>query len=605
MKRFLDNFKTLLMFLTCLIAFSCMKHEIPMDEGITDEQVQKNLKDVFGTTFSPSQDWKSTTSGTLKIKGIPAKVEKIQLIAYIAVDDSTSDASVLNEVWPEGKSEVDVVYDIPTDNKGLYVAFFSGNTCSIVKALTDVVSYTESANTRAVTRAITTSFTLPSVDLSLFRSIDSYASTRGWIPGEKLWQMEDYIAQKMDVADYDQAYKDIFRMIIFTHFKNGRKYNNLPLVKESGFYNESAYPFTTGEDPIIISPVYKNDGGYKEVVNSDLYYYYFKDEDLVGKDVASYLKSLPKYKAIQFDQCIKGDDEICKHAAYALIYWGDGTPSEGTTGSYYFPAGYKIGFMVRAMTTAESGKKQGELYSDGRLNNDINNYSACNFKSSKLGTDGPRGAWITVNGRTMLCLESGTDSDFNDIILEVEGGIDPPIYVPDIEYNSYTFCFEDTPVGDYDMNDVVIRAKRINETKVEYEVVACGAYDELFIMNINGQVINSGVEVHRMFNKGPETYINTLTGQSFTMVKDQVTVSSNFSFLDESTQPYIYDKTTDVTTKISRKGESPHGIMIPYSFRWPLEKVCVKDAYTQFNNWGQNPVTSTEWYKYPEESLVF
>ena len=53
-----------------------------------------------------------------------------------------------------------------------------------------------------------------------------------------------------------------FRQIIFSYFKNGRKYNNLPLVKSSSYYNETVYPITTGDEPIIVSPVYKNDGGY-------------------------------------------------------------------------------------------------------------------------------------------------------------------------------------------------------------------------------------------------------------------------------------------------------------------------------------------------------
>jgi hypothetical protein len=112
------------------------------------------------------------------------------------------------------------------------------------------------------------------------------------------------------------------------------------------------------------------------------------------------------------------DDVISKRAAYPLVYWGDGEPSIGTVGSYIFPEGYKIGFMVRANTTADGKKKQGELYGDGRLNNYINNFG--NFKSSNLGYDGPRMGWITVNTKMYACVESGTDSDFNDIILEVE-----------------------------------------------------------------------------------------------------------------------------------------------------------------------------------------
>ena len=70
-------------------------------------------------------------------------------------------------------------------------------------------------------------------------------------------------------------------------------------------------------------------------------------------------------------------------------------------------------------------------------------------------------------------------------------------------------------------------------------------------------------------------------------------------------QPYIYDMTTGLTVKLSKKGEDPHGIMIPNDFKYPKEKTCIKDAYLQFNNWGQNRITSTDWYKYPEVDKVF
>ena len=59
-----------------------------------------------------------------------------------------------------------------------------------------------------------------------------------------------------------------------------------------------------------------------------------------------------------------------------------------------------------------------------------------------------------------------------------------------------------------------------------------------------------------------------------------------------------------IIIKIVRKGQDPHAIMIPYEFRWPLEKICVKDAYLQFNNWGVSLVEDTDWYLYPEADKV-
>lgn len=602
--------KKLFCFITCtLLLTACMKHDFSENENYRNEQIKENLQKVFGVTFDPNHDWCTTTSGSITINNIPNTVEKVQLLAYLEsgdvneFDEKVTSVTVLNEGETNGQNSITLTYDVPKDNLGLFSCFISKDGSYTYKKVGDDNT---SNSRRALTRGTEAAYTLPVGDFYITNSEKSYANEKyKWNNGEMLYQIADYESQKMSVVDYDEDYKTTFRMLIFSYFKNGRKYNNLPLVKESGYYNEKAYPITTGDEPIIVSPVYKNDGGYKEVENSDLYYYYFKESEL-GDDPVAYIESLPKYKAIQFNQCIKGDDVISKHASYALMYFGEGVPEIGVTkGSYQFPKGYKIGFMVRAKTTAEGGKKQGELYGDGRLNNNINNYDKCNFKSSKLGTDGPRMAWLNVNGKLLLCCESGTDADFNDIILEVEGGIEGiDVPYPDMDYNYYTFCFEDTYLGDYDMNDVVIKGRRINETTVEYSVMACGAYDNLKIMNISGKVINSNTEVHAMFGVDGG-FINTVKGSYIEPVVEKVTVNKTFSFLDETTQPYIYDMNTGQTVKLSKKGENPYGIMIPYDFKYPLEKTCIKDAYLQFNNWGENPIISTGWYKEYLEDKVY
>ena len=596
--------------LSVLSAFmftSCLKHDFPSYDDNQKEQIKENVQRIFGTTFDENHDWCTTLSGELTINNIPSDTKKVQVLVYIQEEDGETSINILNEADINGESAITLHYDAPIDNFGLFVAFISDLNYTLKKVEGNTLEYVSAARTRA----ITTSYTLPSITPTIESVESSYAVARGWLDEESLYNVANYDGLQMPVADYGDDFKTIFKAIIFSYFKNGRAYNNLPLVKKSGYYNDEAYPITTGKEPILLSPVYKCDKATQygnEVWNSDLYYYYFKPSDLEGKDPVEFISSLPKYKAIPFNKHFgeTEDDATSKRTAYALMYFGDGKPEIGATGSFQFPEGYKIGFMVRAKTEyKDNGKprKQGELYGDGRLNNNINTYSECNFKSSKLGTDGPRIAWLVINGKTMMCWESGTDSDFNDIIIEVEGGFKPINIIPELEHNSYTFCFEDTPLGDYDMNDIVIKARRINKNKIEYSIVACGALDELFIMNINGNKINGGTEVHQLFGK-TGGFINTTLGDETPIVVDEIYVDDNFSFLNESTQPYLIDKSTNVEVKLSKKGEDPHGIMIPYDFKYPIEKVCIKDAYLEFNNWGENNITSTEWYKYPTE-LVF
>ena len=598
------------------------------------DSVAENVKNRFGVTFDPNHDWCTTTSGTVTISGIPAGATNVQLFALISKevknDDNETEAETsllkLNEATNVG-STVNLVYDAPKDHQAIYAAADVNGyrMMRLVKNGVADFSSTKSAAARRAARA-------PKYDdMYLFAdsTFESFASQRGWLPGQKLYGMsgEAYESWKQPAEPYSAEYKDLFRSLIFSYFKNGRNYNNLPLVMESKLVNDKVYPVTTGKEPIIISPVYKSDKAQtygNEVYNSDLYYYYFNDEALneyvkshSDKDPkeaeVDFLNALPKYKAIPFNQHFGSDEDdvIEKRFSYTLIYWGDGEPDYSRAGQE-FPEGYKIGFMVRAKTQykePDNGqiRKQGELYGDGRLNNDINNYSKCNFTSSHLGTDGPRACWLNVEDRLFLTFESGTDRDFNDIILEVEGGVDPISFIPEFERDFYTFCFEDRELGDYDMNDVVIRATRINETTVEYSIVACGAYDQLQVKNVNGATIKDDAEIHALFGVSTNTFINTVKGAtSLDPVTDQVTVSKNFSFLNAATQPYIHNVTMGKDIKLSQKGEDPHGIMIPYAFRWPKEKTCIKDAYLRFNEWGQNSrINSTDWYKYPVEENVY
>jgi hypothetical protein len=343
--------------------------------------------------------------------------------------------------------------------------------------------------------------------------------------------------------------------------------------------------------------------------------------DLAGKtgeEQVAYLKKLPKYRAIQLYHSVKKpfqmtNNVIKRETAYALIYWGEGEPVLGQTeGSYTFPKGYSIGFMVRSLDEKQKrgDEKDGELYCDGRLNTEINNYG--HFKTSGLKDDDPRMTWFWDNKKQYLCCESGSDRDFNDVVFEVLGGImaPPP---PKVDKNKYTFCFEDTPLGDYDLNDVVIRAYRQDKTHVVWQVVACGAYDEVYIKNIKGTLIAEDREVHSMFpGKAPLQFINTEqpVPETTPFPTEIQEVPEDFSFLKEEYQPYIYDGTTGVEVKLALVGQDPHGIMVPYEFRYPLERQRVCWAYPDFNSWGQGAYMIDEdeeddaWYKHPVENLV-
>lgn len=582
--------------------------------------IKANVEKVFGVTFASNHDWNSTTNGTVTLK-FDSSVKKVAVLASLSLtsdgDGIANSMKVLNQVETNNQTSVSLSYDAPSANQALYAAFYTASGCVFKKIESNTVTM-DQAPAKARTRGETEVYKIPEGDFSIGKIEDSWAAQRGWISGEKLYMLadEDYTRLKMEAPAFSDEYTQTFRDIIFSYLPNGRKINgvwnnNLPKVMALGYTDDNAYRVTTGTAPIIVSPVYKCDGAGtwgNEVYNSDLYYYYFKEESLnEATDKVAFLQNLPKFKLIPFNIHFGADEDnsIRKDAAFAALYFGDGTPEIGTKGSFIFPAGYKIGFMVRAKTDSEGSKKQGELYFDGRLNTKINAWP--NFSSSQLGATDPRATWFKLNNRLLQLWESGTDEDFNDIILEIEGGVEDIDIIPEFEYNTYTFCFEDREIGDYDLNDVVIKATRKSPTQVEYSIVACGAYDKLYVRNINEGNITDDAEIHSLFGVGQNTFINTESGANYyepiTVTK---TVDASFSFLNESTQPYLFDETTGKQVKLSKTGEDPHGIMIPYAdFKYPLEKICIKDAYGEFNNWGQNPVNSTDWYTKPVSGKVF
>ena len=605
---------------------SCSKEkDLYQGSQVSDEQIKENVQNVFGVKFADNQDWSTAVKSSISITADAdlTDIVKVQILTLSPFGNGDGNGStVLNEAEVTKGQTVELVYDAPLSQKTFYAACVTKDGQYFIKnfALGDSKVSFKSTNKQARRRALPEGVAekvnaLPTPTIGLIEN--SFAKDRNWEGFDNclLYQIGDRETYKdyiMNLDDYDEANKTLLKNIILTYLPN--KVSNIEKIRGSAYYNEKSYPITTGgEDPIVLSPIYKDDGGWKEVEGCDLYYYYFKKEDIdwmTEAEQVAYFKSLPKYKAIDLMNSVgknekstgMADKELKKETAYALIYWGEGIPAMGTEGTFVFPAGYYIGFMLR---NHDANKRHwGEMYCDGRLNKEVNHYG--DLASAKLGDTEPRIAWLAANNKMFVCCESGTDRDFNDVVFEIEGAVEPFVDMPMVEANSYSYCFEDTQLGDYDMNDVVIKAKRLSQTTIEYSIVACGAHDEIYVKNINQGAINDNAEVHSLFKVDQNTFVNTVVGAgTYKAITVKKTVSKTFSFTDPNSQPYLYNKTKDLEVRIAKAGEDPHGIMIPNDFLYPKEQVCIKNAYSEFNSWGQNPINSTNWYENPNESQVY
>ena len=166
---------------------------------------------------------------------------------------------------------------------------------------------------------------------------------------------------------------------------------------------------------------------------------------------------------------------------------------------------------------------------------------------------------------------------------------------------SWTYAFEDTPLGDYDMNDVVVRICENAENSDMLDVTLCatGAALNLYVY-LDDQMLfsGSGQEVHQVFGKEPGSFINTVNnGIKEDYVTTTIAKPANFSY--ETADVWI--KTPQMEVHVSKQGEDPHGIVVPGNWRWPREWQCIKVAYPNFIEFAKDASTTDEtirkWYQ--------
>lgn len=615
---------------------------------LTKEQIKQNVLEVFGTTFDSNHDWSSINTYSVSIKA-NANLKDIVKVQILTESPFLNDSStVLNEVKAQKGDVVTLKYDAPADLDQLIAACYDSNGKCFVQVFTpgqSSVSFLSSANarTRASSSALpeATSIVLKSKTKSINAQraeakwgVWAEASGQLWI-NDYLWEPKDGNLTNSWKIELGSIYRDIspltsseennIKAILGQYLakvENGSKKNNLKSIRNSQFFSmEDNYLTTNGVDPVTLIPIQAFTTEFKL---NEIYYYYFDPQKIEGKsetEVLAFLKALPKYKAIRIEKVETSDEmkvgALLHKREYLLPYYGDEEPSVNAAAfSTVFPKGYKIGFFNRKRENDNTnGNKNGCTYGDGRLNYETNHVSGHYLSAIDKSLGGstnngmqwtdPRIAIFCVNDNTYMCFEDGSDCNYCDMVIEVSGGtelIDETVEVP---YTTYTFCFEDRQNGDYDMNDVIIKARRIDETHISYSIEACGAHDELYLRNINGQKLNENTEIHALFGVGPETFVNTAGGEYKDPVVETFVVEKEFSFADLDKLVYIFNNTTKKEIKLSKNGEDPHGIIIPSDYLYPKEQVCIKDAYENFVDWGTQPSKyNRDWFrKYVEDNV--
>ena len=223
----------------------------------------------------------------------------------------------------------------------------------------------------------------------------------------------------------------------------------------------------------------------------------------------------------------------------------------------------------------------------------------------------PRIAMFKANNKIYMSFEEGADCSFSDLVLEVGGGVEElEDEEPEIEAEAYTMCFEDRPaVADYDLNDVVLRCIRIDNTTLELSLVATGANDNVYIHGATGWEWNDQ-EAHAIFGvitkEGGNRFVNTENGSDPIDVKSSyVTINEGVTIPQYLKNIYIENRTTGKEIHVSKQGEPPYAIIVPQDFQYPMEHTCITEAYAKFLEWAQNANKDKDWYVFEDANQVF
>lgn len=180
----------------------------------------------------------------------------------------------------------------------------------------------------------------------------------------------------------------------------------------------------------------------------------------------------------------------------------------------------------------------------------------------------------------------------------------------------YTYAFEDTKDGDYDMNDCVFQVWDDPEDENYYYIqpVACGARADIKVFLGDENVFNDA-EFHTLFqNSAAGYFINTCTYpderrldcELITPLRKQKPEGFSYLTADFWIEASTWDDPEGI--HIAREGDSPYAIVVPGgSWEWPSERTCVNVAYSDFNEWAAD-VTYEEgfnWYESGEGQNIY
>ena len=304
--------------------------DLPVETNL-DEKALQNAALALGVKIDTSHDWSTVENGSVTVTA-DADIEDIVKVQILTESPFfNADARVLTEAEVTNGQTVTLTYDAPKTYTRLIAACVSSKGEYYIKGFNTTdseVSFMNSASTRAVgeTRAAANLPNIDEIELKYSDSFQSFNARRALSDNTTFskWQGKNWEKERMwlpsgpassngwtierntiysaapALSDEDKAtLVDIFNSLLYRDDKSGYKgkRDNLSLIREGKavkFFNN--HMVSNGLAGITLIPVQM---ASTEAYMCDIYYYYYKQENVPsGTSEADYIKSLPKYKAV-------------------------------------------------------------------------------------------------------------------------------------------------------------------------------------------------------------------------------------------------------------------------------------------------------------------
>ncbi len=598
----------------CVMALFYSCHNMSSDLYDENSASLNSAEQKLGLCFDRNHDWTMSSTGSVMISAYPQDITTDSIFIYDADPFADSTAAVL---YASANESNIISYELPSYLQKVFVACkesnglmrsrqveSDGGTVDFTKSLYQV-SYTQNARTRSLSRSSDLEWQ-PTLNAKLL-------GDKGW---NDTYALIDRGSESRTFT-YDEF--DHFNKSFTNFFKEGH-YNNRILYTYENLRTYTHMTVGNGGGEITLTAVHKQ----SNVGQMFGYYYFEKGEDRNIKTVKKYVFSDKIYK-------VENKANGCTQNSYRLIYF-----DQNGNASYTFPEGTVVGLFTH-VTDLIRGEYV-DFYAEGEMNYDISEYLNQNGYINDWNIKQGRTEWKTLNhvvyanrnGIGYVGFEDYTDFDLNDLVLMIEGNVEslPDTPARDFsqgtddskQWHTFTFAFEDTKGGDYDLNDVVLQVwlqQRYiwgvgNRPCLNAKLVAVGAADPIHVYyrdEATGEVtaLFDGMEVHDALGISLGEFANTETLNVNNAPVSWVFRPSDYYGLEKvviSKQDfYIVNENTgdEIHTPASQQlvGTAPYALCIPIAWSWPKETVSVTRAFGLFGSYASNHDVNVDWYLYP------